>query len=111
MAKMVITFSEGWNSALPAIQKFVDRVENLSKAIDSEKNIVCPKIPQEEFAQVYNTIFDMCNQKEPNNLSQEIWNAYETLLKNYFLTYSVSDLNKAKERGLPKVFLKAWSWR
>jgi len=111
MEKTPITFDEGWTLAMPAIQKFLDRVEDLSKAIDSDKNIVCPKVPQEEFAQVYNTIFEMCNQKDPCNLSGEIWDAYEKLLKSYFESHSVTDLNEAQKRGLPKVFLKAWSWR
>jgi len=96
---------------MPNIQLFLDRVEELSKALDTDKKITSPKCPQEEFNVVYNIIFEMCNQKDPHNLSPDLFNAYKDVLKNYFNTHSVNHLETAQKSGLPKAILKAWSWR
>jgi len=91
--------------------KFLDRVEDLSKAIDSDKKIVCPKTPQEEFNEVYNVIFEMANQKDPHNLSPQLFDAFRDLLTQYFNLHSVKHLEEAQRRSLPKEILKAWAWR
>jgi len=111
MKRPTITFRKGWNTARPTIQKFLDRVEEMSAAIDSDKKIVCPKIPQREFSEVYNVIFEMCNQKDPHNLSPQLFEAFKDLLTNYFKAHSVTHLQQAQSRGLPKGILKAWAWR
>jgi len=111
MKKPAITFKKGWNIAKPTIQMFLDRVEEMSTAIDSDKKIVCPKIPQEEFTEVYNVIFEMCNQKDPHNLSPQLFDAFKNLLTDYFNRYSITHLQQAQRRGLPKGILKAWAWR
>jgi len=111
MTRPIITFEKGWGIAKPTIKKFLDRVEDLSKAIDSDKKIVCPKTPQEEFSEVYNVIFEMANQKDPHNLSQQLFDAFRDLLTQYFNHHSVTHLEEAQRRSLPKGILKAWAWR
>jgi len=90
----------------PTIQKFLIRVEEFAKCLDSDSMISCPKIPQEEFSQVYNTVYEMCNQQDPNNHTDQVWNAYEDILKSYFNTYGVADLQCAQKSGLPQRLLK-----
>jgi len=105
--KKVIHFTEGWGETKPRIQNFLDRIEEL----DPDKpNMKSPKVPKEEYSNIYHVIFEMCNQKDPYNLSEQLYKAFEDTMREYFQNRCIPDLRKASGTG-GKTMLKTWAWR
>jgi len=102
--KKIITFDKGWATVRPLLQSFLDRIEGL----DEHGGTLKPKVPQTEYKEVYHQIFEMCNQKDPYNLSKKIWDQYMKTLRKYFKDNTKVALETAQKesQGQGKAILR-----
>jgi len=94
--KKIITFDQGWGIVEPLLDEFLQRIEDMNPELGLKKS---PKVPQSEYKEVYHQIFEMCNQKDPYNLSKKIWDAYLKKLRTYFKTKTKPHLESAQKNS------------
>ncbi|MES1910716.1 MAG: hypothetical protein MHM6MM_003259 [Cercozoa sp. M6MM] len=103
----VIQLNEGWKSVNDkCVVPFLARIEEVEQE-EFEKR----SIPQKDFSAAYNTIFNMCTQRPPNNFSDQLYRKYTESLKIYHDNNTLPSLREA--RGNPIQFVGEWvkRWR
>jgi len=103
----LIYFEEGWEKIdKVGIVPFLDRVEIFdTDELDSKPN------PIEEFLSTYDTVFQMCIQREPYNYSDRLYNEYSDSFTSYFEKRFVPALKRSQgqsELSFLKQFTRRW---
>jgi len=88
----IIMIDEGWKKIeSTGIRPFLARVEVFdTDELDTKPN------PSEEFLTTYDTVFQMCIQREPYNYSERLYDNYQVAFTGYFRESFVTALNEAK---------------
>lgn len=104
-----ISLKDGWEIIRTiGTQPFFDRVESA----DDPQKFNKQNIPQEQFTKTYDTIFQMCIQREPYNYSAPLYQKHTDALTKYFKDVFLPALKEAKSQHR-LIFLKEWvkRWR
>jgi len=91
----IIFLQEGWiRIDSVGIQPFLHRVECLdTDELDTKPN------PMAEFLSTYDTVFQMCIQREPYNYSDRLYVNYQESFSQYFKTKFLSALEESKGKS------------
>jgi len=103
----LIYFEEGWLKIdRVGIKPFLERVEIFdTDELDSKPN------PIEEFLSTYDTVFQMCIQREPYNYSDRLYNEYSDAFTEYFTNQFLPALRAtlhSSELEFLKQFTRRW---
>jgi len=91
----IIYLEEGWNKIdTIGITPFLERVESFdTDELDTKPN------PMQEFLSTYDTVFQMCIQREPYNYSDRLYSNYQESFSKYFKTFFIPSLRQAKAKS------------
>jgi cullin 1 len=89
----IIELEQGWNY----IQKNITRLKNLP-----EGKLIKQEFSPEEHMILYTTIFNMCNQRDPNKYSQQLHDRYKEVFKEY------SNFSTLHGEFKPQELIKRW---
>jgi cullin 1 len=109
----IIPLEEGWKRIQEVgVVPFLDRVESMitSNEEKAEDQLKHQSIPQKQFTETYDTIFNMCIQREPYNFSEPLYSYHGQALTDYFKKTVIPALSKARDKhGL--ALLQEWNQR
>lgn len=103
----IVFFDEGWKKIKDVgIKPFLARVECFdTDELDTKPN------PMQEFLSTYDSVFQMCIQREPYNYSDRLYNNYAEAFVDYFKSGFVPALNKSREQSelsFLQEFVRRW---
>ena len=105
----IISLKDGWERVNKVgVLPFFERVENM----DNDNELQKISIDKQQYIEVYDTIFTMCIQREPNNHSAQLYQRHSEALTKQFKEKFIPILQQVKnEQGV--VFLREWDkrWR
>jgi len=91
----IIYLDDGWQKIENVgITPFLERVESFdTDELDTKPN------PMQEFLSTYDTVFQMCIQREPYNYSDRLYNSYQDSFSKYFKRHFIPSLQQAKAKS------------
>lgn len=90
-----IGLEEGWERVYETgVKPFLERVE---RGMDSEE-FERQSIRAEVFIQVYDVVFRMCIQREPENWSEQVYQRYVQSIEAYLQEHAIPSLTEEKKR-------------
>lgn len=104
----IIPFEQGWQKIKGGgVLPFFERIDSLD-----EKRFQNKSIPQTEYSETYDTIFNMCIQREPFNFSEGLYKKLTDSYIEYNQTVVIPHIKEAKAKHSVS-FLHEWvhRWR
>jgi len=94
-AEEIIYLDDGWEKIESVgIKPFLERVESFdTDELDTKPN------PMQEFLSTYDTVFQMCIQREPYNYSDRLYQSYQDSFSKYFKNHFIPSLREAKAKS------------
>ena len=101
--KQIISLRDGWNRIYKvSVEPFIGRVE---LGLDADRYVT--GITQQTSVMAYDTVFEMCIQKEPYNYSPQLYDLHNKTIVKYFKNVALTKLYKERTKS-SFAYLQEW---
>ncbi|KAE8685197.1 Cullin-2 [Hibiscus syriacus] len=96
--RSIIEFDQGWADIQKGISKLKRLLEGKAETPVSIR----------EYTMIYTTIYNMCNQKEPHDYSEQLYNKYKETLDEYITSTVLPPLREKHDEFMLRELAQRW---